>query len=313
MGFAKWLHTGWPAGTVEKLPEANEDGTTAVPGVRIVGDLTGIPLLKFSADTGAKAVFAILKEDDFQRRKGKDGDVDVAIIGAGVSGISAAMEAKKAGLRYVVYEAAQEFNTIQNFPKQKPIFTYPTDMTPAGTMQFTTDVKEALLEELERQKKQLGVEVTKAHVDRVERQGDLLIVHTGDKKNPKQTRALRVIIGIGRSGNYRALGCAGEKLDKVYHRLYDPKEYKGKNCLVVGGGDSALESAIALALSGAAVTLSYRNKEFARPKPDNIDKIKQLERDPDADVSVEEPSSERVNTSMTSNMVQGKHGSIQLM
>ena len=63
----------------------------------------------------------------------------------------------------------------------------------------------------------------------------------------------------------------------MYHRLYDPKEYKGKNCLVVGGGDSALESAIALALSGAAVTLSYRNKEFARPKPDNIDKLRQIE------------------------------------
>jgi thioredoxin reductase/polyferredoxin len=312
MGFAKWLHTGWPAGTVEKLPEANEDGTTAVPGVRIVGDLTGIPLLKFSADTGAKAVFAILKEEDFQKRKGQDPEVlDVAIIGAGVSGISAAMEARKAGLRYAVFEATQEFNTIQNFPKAKPIYTYPTEMTPAGQMQFTADIKEALLEELERQKGDL--EIQKAHVDRVERQGDLLLVHAGDKKNPKVVKALRVIIGIGRSGNYRALGCAGEKLDKVYHRLYDPKEYKGKNVLVVGGGDSALESAIALGLAGAAVTLSYRNKEFARPKPDNIEKLRALERNPDADVSIEEPSSERVNTPMTSNMVDGKHGTIQIM
>src|SRR5436190_15757343 len=116
--YTQWLHTMWPAGTVEKLPEVNEDGTTAVPGVRIVGDLTGIPLLKFSADTGAKAIFAFLKEDDFQKRKGQAGDVDVAIIGAGVSGISAAMEAKKAGLRYVVFEASQAFSTIQNFPKQ---------------------------------------------------------------------------------------------------------------------------------------------------------------------------------------------------
>src|SRR6185295_9978791 len=314
MSFAKWLHTGWPAGTVEKLPEANEDGTTAVPGVRIVGDLTGIPLLKFSADTGARAVFGILKEEDFQKKKGQDPEtLDVAIIGAGVSGISAAMEAKKAGLRYAVFEAAQECNTIQNFPKQKPIYTYPSDMTPSGTMQFSTEVKEALLEELEQQRKQAGVEITKAHVDRIERQGDVLVVHTGDKKSPKQVKALRVIIGIGRSGNYRSLGCPGEKLDKVFHRLYDPKDYQGKNVLVVGGGDSALESAIALALAGAAVTLSYRNQEFARPKPENVDKLKQLERNPAADVSVEEPSSERVNTSMTSNMVDGKHGTVHLM
>src|SRR5262249_23563675 len=168
--YVRWLHTGWPAGTVEKLPEVNEDGTTAVPGVRVVGDLTGIPLLKFSADTGAKAVFGIVAEEDFQKRKGQDPEIlDVAIIGAGVSGISAAMEAKKAGLRYKVLEAAPEFSTIHNFPKGNPIYTYPTDMTPSGQMQFTADVKEALLEELEQQRQQAGVEVEKAHIDRVER------------------------------------------------------------------------------------------------------------------------------------------------
>jgi thioredoxin reductase/ferredoxin len=309
MGYAKWLHTGWPAGTVEKLPEANQDGTTAIPGVRVVGDLTGIPLLKFSADTGARAIFAILKEEDFQKRKGQDPDVvDVAIIGAGVSGISAAMEAKKAGLRYLVLEAVQDFNTVVNFPKQKPIFTYPTEMKPSGQMQFTTDVKEALLEELQRLRDEAGIEVRRAHVDRIEKKGEFLLVHAGEV-----VKALRVIIAIGRSGNYRSLGCPGEKLDKVFHRLYDPKEFQDKNVLVVGGGDSAVESAIALALAGAAVTLSYRGKELSRPKPDNLEKLKQLERNPDADVSVEQPSSERVNTPMTSNMVEGKHGTIHVI
>ena len=47
--YTKWLHTQWPAGTVEKLPVSGPDGVTAQPGVRIVGDLTGIPLLKFSS------------------------------------------------------------------------------------------------------------------------------------------------------------------------------------------------------------------------------------------------------------------------
>src|SRR5438552_16254913 len=125
--YMRWLHTGWPAGTVEKLPEAGEGGQTAVPGVRVVGDLTGVPLLKFSADTGARAVQAMVREDDFQKRKGQAGVVDIAIVGGGVSGIAAAMEAKKQGLTYGVCEASQEFNAIVNFPKQKPIFTYPTD------------------------------------------------------------------------------------------------------------------------------------------------------------------------------------------
>jgi hypothetical protein len=85
--YTRWLHTMWPAGTVEKLPEVREDGTTAVPGVRVVGDLTGVPLLKFSSDTGARAVNAILAEPDFVKTRGTDPDVlDVAIVGAGVSG-----------------------------------------------------------------------------------------------------------------------------------------------------------------------------------------------------------------------------------
>ena len=312
--YMRWLHTGWPAGTVERLPEVGEDGATVVPGVRIVGDLTGIPLLKFSADTGARAVQAMLREEDFTQRKGKDQEVyDVAIIGAGVSGVSAAVEAKKHGLSYVLYEAAQEFNTIQNFPKQKPIYTYPTEMTPAGELRFTTDVKEALLDELEAQRKKAGVEMTKAHVERVERKGSELLVHLGGKEK-KTARALRVIIAIGRSGNYRALNCPGEKLDKVYHRLYDPKEYKSKHVMVVGGGDSALESAIALCMAGANVTLSYRNKEFARPKPENIDKIRALEQNPEAPVQVEKPVSERVNAAMGANMVvKDKPGTLKLL
>ena len=149
--YTQWLHTMWPAGTVEKLPDAREDGTTAVPGVRIVGDLTGIPLLKFSSDTGARAVQAILAEPDFAGSRGRAEDVfDLAIIGAGVSGVAAAIEAKGAGLKYQIFEATELFSTVANFPKGKPIYTYPTGMTPAGHLQFRSEVhpKEQLLEDL---------------------------------------------------------------------------------------------------------------------------------------------------------------------
>src|SRR5712691_5969172 len=91
--YTHWLHTQWPAGTVEKLPVSGEDGETRVPGVRIVGDLTGIPLLKFSSATGAGAVRAILREPEFAKKdeggRMKDEVFDLAIIGAGVAGISA--------------------------------------------------------------------------------------------------------------------------------------------------------------------------------------------------------------------------------
>ena len=88
--YMHWLHTRWPAGTVEKMPLVNEDGSTNVSGLYVVGDLAGIPLLKFSSDTGARAVQTILDEGSFKRRNaGDDSVIDIAIIGAGVSGVAA--------------------------------------------------------------------------------------------------------------------------------------------------------------------------------------------------------------------------------
>ncbi|MFQ5701860.1 MAG: FAD-binding protein, partial [Acidobacteriota bacterium] len=153
--YARWLHTRWPAGVVEKLPAVNEDGSTSVPGLYITGDLTGVPLLKFSSDSGARAVRTILADSRFRARANAAGapggsPLDLVIIGAGVSGMAAALEARKAGLSLELLEAAEPFATIVNFPKAKPIYTYPTDMTPAGELQFSpkSDIKEGLLEEL---------------------------------------------------------------------------------------------------------------------------------------------------------------------
>lgn len=309
--YTRWLHTRWPAGVVEKLPVTGESGITNLPGVRIAGDLSGIPLLKFSSLTATNAVRAILKEPDFQKRDTSQADVlDLAIIGAGVAGISAAIEAKKAQLRFAVYEATQLFSTVVNFPKAKPIYTYPTDLNLQGGLQFRATVKEALLEEMEAQQRGAGIEPTAARIERLERSGNLLVLYHADGKT---TRAHRVIVAIGRSGNFRKLGCPGEDLDKVYNRLYDPKEYAGKNVLVVGGGDTCLETAIAIAACGGKVTLSYRKKEFARPKPENVEKLQMLVKDPTAQVAVERPTSERVTTAANSYM-RGDHapGSVEL-
>ncbi len=294
-GYMNWLHTRWPAGTVEKLPDVRADGTTAVPGLRVVGDLAGVPLLKFSVDTGAKAVLGILADPGFTRG-GEDGDrFDVAIVGGGLSGVAAAIEAKKAGLRFAIFEAAKTFATIKDFPKGKPIFTYPADMTPAGDLKLTADVKEDLVAELEAQREAHGIEPIMARIERVERQGKFFVLHAKDTTFEAQ----RVIVAIGRSGNFRKLGAPGEDKPKVFNRLHDPMEFAKKRVLVVGGGDSAIEASIALALAGAKVTHSYRRDAFSRPKPENVEKLDQLVADPTANVAIENPTSERVTTAFT--------------
>ena len=316
--YANWLHTQWPAGHVEKLPLCNDDGSTSVPGLFIVGDITGIPLLKFSADTGARAVQTIIAQPSFRKRdKSTTHDgyavLDLVVIGAGVSGMAAALEARKNDLQFRILEATEPFSTIINFPKGKPIFTYPTDMTPAGEMQFSerANVKEGLVDELRALTLDKGIKPVMARAERVVRRGRLLEVVVPNGEN---LIAHRVIVGIGRSGNFRKLGVPGENLDKVYNRLHDPKDYCDQDVLIVGGGDSALETAIAIATCGGRVSLSYRKPEFSRPKPENIEKLWALAANPAADVSVEEPVSERVTTG--AGRFLGKHrkpGSLRLM
>lgn len=294
--YTHWLHTQWPAGTVEKLPVVDEHGRTNVPGVYVTGDLTGIPLLKFSAHTGTRAVRHICSDPAFlkSREEGRlreEPPLDLVIIGAGVSGMAAALEAENRGLNTRIYEANEPFSTIVNFPRAKPIYTYPTEMTPDGDLQFHAEVKEPLLDELRAQTRH--IHPVPQHVEQIARKNGLLELTIG---NEPAVRALRVIVAIGRSGNFRTLDVPGESLDKVYNRLHDPRDYAGKEVLVVGGGDSALESAVALASCGAGVTLSYRRKEFSRPKPENVERLEALLRDPMAEVEIEEPVSERITT-----------------
>ncbi len=283
--YAHWLHLRWPAGRVEHLPMVGERGDTRLEGVYVVGDLAGVPLLKFALDTGAKAAKRCAQELRGSQSGAPDGDqkrasgaameglLDVAIIGAGVAGMAAAIECAKQGLRFAVLESAKPFATIANFPAGKPIFTYPRRMTPDGHLQVGADVKEALIAELERQVAGFDIPVTTAVFERIERRGSALAV-IGTGSEPLLAR--RVIVAIGRSGNFRRLGVAGEDLHQVSNRLHDPKVHAGEDVVVVGGGDSALEAAIALCTAGAKVTLSYRGAEFSRPKPENAEAIARL-------------------------------------
>jgi thioredoxin reductase/NAD-dependent dihydropyrimidine dehydrogenase PreA subunit len=262
---------------VEKLPEVGEDGSTRVPGLYVAGDLTGIPLLKFALDSGVRVVRRIAA-DPALRAGGGDGPLDLVIIGGGVSGMAAAVEARRLGLSFRVIEAVEPFATIANFPRGKPIFTYPPDLRPEGELQARAGVKEALLAELRAQVGAAGIEVTPARAGQVERSGGLLVVRL---EGGGSLAARRVLVAIGRSGDFRRLNVPGEDRDKVANRLHDPADFRGMRVLVVGGGDSALEAAIALAESGARVTLSHRGRELTRPRPENVAALGRVARGPD--------------------------------
>ena len=262
--YTHWLHTHWPAGQVEKLPVVNPDGSTAAPGLYIVGDITGIPLLKSPPTQGharsKRSWTILLSKTRHQRQTKQHKSTRPGHHRCSVSGVSAAIEARKNNLAFELLEASEAFSTIVNFPKGKPIYTYPTDMTPAGELQFgqKSSIKEGLVEELHGYLSQYDIQPKHIRAERITRKGGLLEVINPDGEN---LLAHRVIVAIGRSGNFRKLNVPGEDKDKVYNRLHDPKDYCGQNVLVVGGGDSAIETAIALGACGCNVTLSYRKPE----------------------------------------------------
>lgn len=264
--FSRWLHLGFPAGVVEPLPAVNPDFSTNVPGLFVIGDLAGVPLLKFAAESGRRVIETIAAS----RSRSAASEFDVVIIGGGVAGMSAALEARRHGLRFVVLEAVAPFATIADFPVGKPIYTYPADLELNGELRFgvRSDVKEGLYAELREQTADVAIE--RVRVERVERERGALVVLGADGR---RWSAPAVIVAIGRSGEHRRLGVLGEDLPKVFHRLHDPAEFAGKDVLVVGGGDTALETALALAHSGARVTLSYRGAEFARGKAENVEAV----------------------------------------
>lgn len=269
--FAHWLHLQWPAGVPEKLPEVATDGSTRVPGLYVVGDLTGIPLLKFALDSGARAARRCVQE--LAGSAAPEGVLDVAIIGGGVAGLAAAREMAGSGLDHAVIESSQSLATLRNFPAGKPIFTYPTAMVPAGPLQVSATVKEELITELEQQLAAAPPPVRVGVATHVERRGEHLAVIL---KEGSPVLARRVIVAIGRSGNFRRLGVPGEDLGKVVNRLHDPAHYAGKDLMVVGGGDSACEAAIACTRTGARVTLVHRGADLAKAKPENAALVQEL-------------------------------------
>ncbi|MBI3124020.1 MAG: NAD(P)-binding domain-containing protein [Ignavibacteriales bacterium] len=271
-----WLQKDVPTGDVEKYPEIDSNGETSVKGIFIIGDLTGIPLLKLAAESGKKIIDFFNSSDEFKKIKKnkKENDVlDVLIVGAGPAGVAAGIEALKSNFSFVILEAAKKFNTIMNFPKAKPIIAAPEEYQQQSELIINDGVKESLLDELSTQIKNINLPIEEGViVDKIEKEGNHFIVATKEKKY----KALRVVLAIGKSGNSRLLNVPGEDLPKVFNRLIDPEEAHGLDVLIVGGGDSALETAIAVASCAKSVTLSYRRSSFARPKEQNSDKLASL-------------------------------------
>ena len=254
-----------------RVPQLDANFETNVPGLYIVGELGGRALIKNAVNEGRIAAEHVARVASRRRARGGEGIADVAIVGAGPSGLSAGLVAHRAGIDYVLLEQGTLAETVRRYPRHKVLFAEPLTMPLYGDLWVSDASKESLLAIWENVIARTGLRVqTGQHVQSIARQGEQFVLETSDVTY----RARAVILALGRRGTPRRLGVPGEALPVVFYDIAEMSDFAGRRVLVVGGGDSAIESALGLANQpGTTVTLSYRGEAFSRLKERNRQRI----------------------------------------
>ncbi|HEX7137393.1 MAG TPA: YpdA family putative bacillithiol disulfide reductase [Vicinamibacterales bacterium] len=221
---------------------------------------------------------------------------DLIIIGAGPSGLAAAIAAKKHGLDYQVLEQGVLVNSIYRFPPQMVFFTTP-ELLEIGGLPFVSPYEKPTRAEALRYYRKVvdtydlqiafgehvlsvsGEESQAPASVRADTStaGRLFSVETRSSRGVRRVRHARhVIFAIGYYDHPVLLGVPGEDLPHVHHYYSEPHVHYQQRVVVVGGGNSAAEASLEMFRAGARVTIVHRHaqlkstiKYWVRPDIDN--------------------------------------------
>lgn len=251
------------AATREDLPALTDElEAIGAPGVFLAGEITARALIKTAIEQGTSVANAVARRA--ATFEPSHDVLDVAIVGAGPAGLACALESQRLGCSYVVLDRECAIGgTVARYPRKKLVVTRPVELPLHGVLDRHAYEKEELID--------LWGGIARRHQLRIacgetfeelarEPDGTFTLRSCG-----RVTRARSVVFAIGRRGAPRRLGVAGEELPHVANALLDARAHAGRRVLVVGGGESAVEAAIALSeQEGASVVLAHRGEAFVR-------------------------------------------------
>jgi thioredoxin reductase len=208
--------------SVKKIPERKvpkRDGRfmTNVPGIYLIGDVSGVPLIKNAINEGG-AVIDCVVEDVKQMGRNGGADYDVAIIGIGPAGLSATALAAQRGLKYVAIEQDQIVATIQQtYQAGKYVFFNPADQPIKGGIRLdgAGAVKEQMIGSWMETVASNNLVINEFEsCKNVKPEGEHFLVETEQDKTKQRVeyRARRVVLAIGNRGTPMRLNVPGEDL-----------------------------------------------------------------------------------------------------
>ncbi len=192
---------------------------------------------------------------------------EVAIVGAGPIGLELAVAFKQLGVPYLHFDAAQIGHTVSWYPRQVRFFSSPDRIAIAGVPLTTPDESNATGEQylsyLRGVCRMFDLQVrTFERVVGMKRSDGGFVLTTKRADAERSYRTRHVFLAIGDMHRPRILNIPGEDMPHVAHYFDDPHRYFRQRLLIVGGRNSAVETAIRCQRMGADVAVSYRNDVF---------------------------------------------------
>ncbi|TNF71819.1 MAG: YpdA family putative bacillithiol disulfide reductase [Acidobacteria bacterium] len=191
--------------------------------------------------------------------------LDLLIVGAGPTGIAIGAEARKAGLGILLVDRGPLVGNLLGFPTYMSFFTT-RDLLEIADVPFAIPEdkptrRQALVYYQAVATKYRLPLALREEVTRVRREGELFEVETSKGDKPRLRSARAVALATGYFHNPRRLGVPGEDLPWVRGRYREPYEHYGDRVAVIGGGNTAVETALDLWRNGAEVTLVHRGSQ----------------------------------------------------